>query len=136
MALYNHLPVYKVSYDLLVDLFRFVKEFSRDYKYTIGESIKKEALEMIKNIYRANSTQQKVELIQAARENAETIRLYLRLTRDLRQISLDQFVRLNEKIESASRQLTAWQRACARGTIEKAGVAFVKANASAPFPVQ
>ena len=42
MATYNHLPVYKVSYDLLVELFRFTKDFTREYKYTIGESIKKE----------------------------------------------------------------------------------------------
>jgi hypothetical protein len=39
MALYNHLPVYKTSYDLLVELFRFVKDFSRDYKFTLGESM-------------------------------------------------------------------------------------------------
>ena len=110
MSTYNHLPVYKASYDLLVDLFRSVKDFTREYKFTIGESIKSEAVQMIKNIYRANSSYKKKELLQAARENAETIRLYLRLIKDLQQISLAKFVRLNEKIESVSRQLTAWQR--------------------------
>ncbi|MDP3882657.1 MAG: four helix bundle protein [Candidatus Staskawiczbacteria bacterium] len=109
MAIYNHLPVYKVSYDLLVDLFRFIKDFNREYKYTIGESIKNEAIEMITNIYRANSTQNKKPLIQKARENAEVIKLYLRLIKDLKQINLEKFVQLNEKIESASKQLTAWQ---------------------------
>ena len=103
--------MYNVSYDLLVDLFRFVKEFSREYKFTIGESIKNEAIEMIKNIYRANSSMQKAPLIQAARENVETIRLYLRLLKDLRQINLEKFVRLNEHIESISKQMTAWQKA-------------------------
>lgn len=33
MALYGFLPVYKVSYDLLVDLFVFTKEFNKEYKY-------------------------------------------------------------------------------------------------------
>jgi four helix bundle protein len=112
MALYNQLPVYKASYDLLVELFRFVKDFSREYKYTLGDSIKKETIGMITNIYRANSNRNKGELIQAARENVETIRLYLRLTKDLRQISLEKFVRLNEFIESISKQLTAWQKSC------------------------
>lgn len=113
MALYNHLPVYKDSYDLLVELFRFVKDFSREYKFTLGESIKKEAIDMITNIYRANSSRAKGVLIQAARENAETIRLYIRLCKDLQQINLAKFVRLNELIESVSKQLTAWQRSCA-----------------------
>ena len=110
MAIYNLLPVYKVSYDLLVDLFIFTKEFNREYKYTIGESLKKEAVEMITNIFRANSTRNKSPFIQKARENAEIVRLYLRLIKDLKQISLGRFVRLNEKIESVSKQLTAWQK--------------------------
>jgi hypothetical protein len=112
MALYNHLPVYKTGYDLLVELFRFVKDFSREYKFTLGESIKKETIDMITNIYRANGSLHKVPLIQGARENVEVIRLYLRLLKDLQQISLEKFIRLNELIESVSKQLTAWQKSC------------------------
>jgi len=110
MANYDHLPVYKVSYELLVELFRFTKDFSREFKYTLGESIKNETIEMITNIYRANSQYAKKERLQSARENIETIRLFLRLLKDLQQISLKKFVFLNEKIESVSKQLTAWQK--------------------------
>ncbi len=31
MGLHQELPVYKASYDLLVEIFRFTKEFSMDY---------------------------------------------------------------------------------------------------------
>jgi len=110
MATYNHLPVYKTSYDLLVEIFQFTKNFNREYKYTIGENIKKETIEMIINIYRANSNYAKKPLIQAARENAEVIRLLFRLLKDLKQISLEKFVEINEKLESVSKQLSAWQR--------------------------
>ncbi len=110
MAVYNHLPVYKVSYDLLVELFKCVKEFKRDYKYTIGENIKKETIEMMMCVYRANSSYSKKSLIQEARERTEVIRLLLRICRDLRQIGLEKFVDLNEKIESVSKQLAAWQK--------------------------
>ena len=34
MALYNELPVYKATYDLLLGIFKFTKEFSKEYKYT------------------------------------------------------------------------------------------------------
>jgi len=46
MPLYLYLPVYKASYDLLLELFRFAKDFNREYKYTLGESIKKEIVEI------------------------------------------------------------------------------------------
>jgi len=110
MATYNHLPVYKASYDLLVELFRFTKDFTREYKYTIGQSIKEETIEMITNIYRANSSYSKAVIIQKARENVEVIRLFLRLLKDLKHINIKKFVWLNEKIESVSKQLSAWQK--------------------------
>ena len=36
-------------------MFRFTKDFSKEYKYTVGESLKKETIELITLIYRANS---------------------------------------------------------------------------------
>ena len=95
MSLYNNLPVYRASYDLLVDLFRLTKDFSREYKYTLGESIKKEVVEMISNIYRANSSYSKEKIIQSVRENVEVIRLFLRLLKDLKQVNLEKFIFLN-----------------------------------------
>ncbi len=39
MALHYELPVYKACYDLLLEVFRFTKGFSKEYKYTVGESL-------------------------------------------------------------------------------------------------
>ena len=38
MGYYNELPVYKATYDLLVEMFRFTRNFSREYKYTVTNS--------------------------------------------------------------------------------------------------
>ncbi|MBT3853044.1 four helix bundle protein [bacterium] len=35
MATYDNLPVYKSSYDLLLLVFKVVKEFTKEYKYTL-----------------------------------------------------------------------------------------------------
>lgn len=110
MSIYLYLPVYKASYDLVLEIFRTIKEFNREYKYTLGESIKKEAIEMITDIYRANSSFSKEPHIKKAREKIETIRIFFRLARDLRQVGLKRFVDVNEKIENISKQLTAWER--------------------------
>jgi len=37
LAYYNDLPVYKATYDLLFEMFRFTKNFTKEYKYTVGE---------------------------------------------------------------------------------------------------
>ena len=110
MALYNKLPVYKASYDLLLDIFRFTANFTREYKFTVGEKLKNETLTLILLVYKANSSTAKVEILQEAREQIELIRVLIRLMQDLKQVSLKSFVMINKKIENVSKQLTGWQK--------------------------
>ncbi len=46
MSRYDELPVYKASYDLLLEIFQFTKNFNKEFKYTVGESLKKEMVEL------------------------------------------------------------------------------------------
>ena len=110
MALHNELPVYKVTYVLLLEIFKFTKEFGKEYKYTVGENLKKQTIDLLTLIYRANSRKDKQEVLQEAREHIEVIRLFVRLMKDMQQISLKRFVEVNLKIESVSKQLVGWQR--------------------------
>ena len=113
MAIYNHLPVYKAAYDLMLEIFQFTKDFSREYKYTIGQDLKIEATQLIKRIFQANSDfGTRKQYIKQARAHTEVIRLYIRLLKDLKQINVKKFVSLNEKIESVSKQLAGWQQSC------------------------
>ena len=110
MSTYDNLPVYKVSYDLLLIIFSVVKEFAKEYKYTLWDSIKKEIIDLISNIYRANiSFSNRLVCIKQARENIEIVRLYIRLTKDLKQLNIPKFAEINEKIESISKQLLYWE---------------------------
>jgi hypothetical protein len=68
MALYSELPVYKATYDLLLGIFRFTKDFGKEYKYTVGESLKKETIELLTLIYRANVKRDKQDVLQEARD--------------------------------------------------------------------
>ena len=111
MALYSELPVYKATYDLLLGIFRFAKYFGNEYKYTVGESLKKETIELLTQIYRANVKRDKQDVLQEARERIEVIRLFIRLMKDMQQISVKQFVQINESVENVSKQLSGWQKA-------------------------
>lgn len=112
MATYDNLPVYKVCYDLIILLFASGRHMDRDFRYTLGETIKKELVELMANIYRANCRYQKKELLNQAKENLEIVRLLLRLSMELKQTSMKIFAVANEKIESISKQLTTWERSC------------------------
>ena len=110
MGLHNELPVYKASYDLLIAIFEFSGHFKKEYKYTVGESLKKETIELLTLIYRANSRTDKKEVLQEARERIEVIWLFIRLMKDMKQINLKKFVEINKTVENVSKQLTGWQK--------------------------
>jgi len=110
MAQYNELPVYKATYDLLLAIFQFTKEFSKEYKYTVGESLKKETIELLTLIYRANTRHQKADVLQMAREQIEVIRLLIRVMKDMKQISLEKFVKINQSVENVSKQLSVYRK--------------------------
>lgn len=106
------LPVYKVSYDLLLYSFKLIKNLTRDYKYTIGEKVKNEITDLLMNVYRANKTKlkiKKLEKVEMAIENIEVIRLLVRLLYDLHEINLKNYVKVNVDIENVRRQLSGWQ---------------------------
>jgi 23S rRNA-intervening sequence protein len=112
MATYDNLPVYKACYSLLILLFSGARNMQRDYRYTLGETMKNELVALVTNIYRANCRAEKKNLLTSARENIEVVRLLLRLSRDLNQFPLKPFVAANENIESISKQLTTWEKSC------------------------
>jgi len=39
MALFTNLPVYKLGYDLLIDIHKITKSYTREHKYTLGEKL-------------------------------------------------------------------------------------------------
>jgi len=111
MTTYNNLPVYKCSYDLLLQTFEIVTKFNKQYKYTLWDKIKNEIIELITSIYRANSSfENRYINIEKAREQVEVLKLYIRLSKDLRIINIKNFADISLKTESLSKQLYSWQK--------------------------
>lgn len=75
MAHYQNLPLFKAIYDLLIYLFTISRNFQKDYRYTIGENIKKRMLDMIVLLYKTNSSKTKSPLITELREHQKNTNL-------------------------------------------------------------
>ena len=112
--IYDNLPVYKATYDLLLLVFRMNRNFQRDYRYTLGENVKNELIALLVCIYQPNSTAQKIVHLQRAREHVVVVKLQIRLLMDLKQINLKQYATAAEQIESISKQLAAWYKSSER----------------------
>jgi hypothetical protein len=89
---------------LLLCIFEFTKSLIKEFKYSVGESLKKEVIDLLILIYRVNLRQDKGVLLEEAEERIEVIQLLIKLMQDLHQISIKNFVNINSTVEEVSKQ--------------------------------
>ena len=91
MAQYKHLPIYKITYSLLETVVRKIKEFPKDFKYSLGEKLLSECVELVIYIYKANTAVKKQQYIEEILERVLVVELLLRLSKDMHLINIDSF---------------------------------------------
>lgn len=64
MALSHELPIYKDTYKLILLIFKRTKDFSREYKYTLGQDMKRDSIILVRSIYRANRNTDKRQYLE------------------------------------------------------------------------
>lgn len=84
MVLHTELPVYKDTYQLILKIFEIIKEFSKEYKFTLGQDMKRDALHLIRSIYRANKHKNRAEHLEVFLDELELLKLEIRLCVDMK----------------------------------------------------
>ncbi len=124
MAQYQHLPIYKQTYDILLRTMVATKDFPREYKYTLGQKMKDELIELVVMIYRANSAADKARHIQEILERVQAVQLLMRLSHDMKILSRRHYTALAQMTDSLGRQAQGWLKGSkqnsGRGTPEQA----------------
>jgi hypothetical protein len=116
MAQYQHLPIYKQTYDILLRTMTATKDFPREYKYTLGQKIKDELIELVVMIYRANSAADKARHIESIVGSA--IQLMMRLSHDMK-LPRRHYAALSEMTDSLAKQAQGWLRSSGKGKPER-----------------
>ncbi len=72
MARHDELPVYKATYNLMLSVLRFLKDFTKEYKYSVGDTLKKETMELMTLVDRASTRAEMPLVLEEARERSGT----------------------------------------------------------------
>lgn len=110
MAIYTELKVYEDCYQLFLQLVTGTARMQRDFRYSLGEQVRRAAMDMLILIFKANKSHAKAAYISAAREKLVEVQILLRVFGDTRQLSEKQFAMLMEITVSLSKQLAAWEK--------------------------
>ncbi len=119
MAVYSELKVYEECYRLFLQLVTSTARMQRDYRYSLGEQVKRSAMDMLVLIFKANKSYNKCEHIATAREKLVEVQVLLRVFNDIKQISDKQYAMFMEMTVSISKQLVAWERSASKTNKER-----------------
>ncbi len=119
MAQYQHLPIYKQTYDILLRTMIATKDFPREYKFTLGQKIKDELIELVVMIYRANSAASKKQHINAILERIQAVQLLMRLSHDMKILPRGHYAALAEMTDGLGRQAQGWLKSSEGRTAER-----------------
>jgi len=75
MALSEELPIYKDTYKLILLIFEYTKGFTREYKYTLGQDMKRDSIQLVRSIYRANRHADKRQYLEEFLDNFEILKI-------------------------------------------------------------
>ena len=108
----ENLPVFKLVYDLLLRLFHETGKMSKDFRYTLGEDLKRNLMRVEVCIYRANTEKEatrKMEFIGEALERMVEVKLSVRILHDSKQLSLKKYALLCEQMVTIEKYLKNWK---------------------------
>ena len=111
MALYYSLPVFRDVYRLILLLFEHTSDFPREYKYTLGQDIKRDGIVLVRSIYRANKAKSKTEYLEAFLDDFEVLKLEIRICVDLKILPMKKQAEIALLMDSIGRQITGWRNA-------------------------
>jgi hypothetical protein len=109
LALSHELPIYKDTYKLILLIFERTQHFSREYKFTLGQDMKRDAICLVRSIYRANRNADKRQYLEEFLDNFEILKLEVRLCADLKLISIKHLSEISQMLEIIGKQATSWK---------------------------
>ena len=107
---FNSLPVYGMAYRLAVEATEMVSRLERNYRYSLGEDIRKGAKSAVLAITLAGKGENRADNIHSALITILDVQLSLRLLNDLKVLPDKRYVYFLESTEDILKRLSNWER--------------------------
>jgi hypothetical protein len=105
------LKIYQKIYDFILWLRFVVQRFSKVYKYSLGIKLENEALELIKQVIRANMKQgSKKEELEECFVHYETVKIFIRLCKDDKLLNIKQYEFASRELVEIGALLGGWYK--------------------------
>jgi hypothetical protein len=102
------------AYDFVLWLVPKVEKFSRSYRFTIGDRLTADGLDLLTLIVEAAYARKNERLLDQANRKVNGTRYLLRLCKDLRLLSADSYGFAAGQLDEIGRMVGGWRKAAAK----------------------
>lgn len=104
------IPIFQKTYDLYKTFYGFRASVQKQDRYTIWQRCENAILEILESILAASEAYkaEKVPLLQRASVKLNSLRIFLRLMKELRTIDNKKYVAFQEPVDEIGRMLGGW----------------------------
>lgn len=110
MSNLDDLPLYIAVYKLLKYLYLLVKNFRKEFKYTLGQDILECAWDVLDGIISANAVSniEKAKIIRNTSASFDKLKSRLRMAHELKLIAHKQYAYIMTQNEEIAKMLSGW----------------------------
>ena len=110
---YSQVPIIQCAYELALEAQRLVLAFPKNLRYQFGERLARLTQDLFENTIQANFTRDPTarwRMLDRLAAAVFTIRMLLRMAKDLKTISTGQYANATMRLEDYHKQLIGWTK--------------------------
>lgn len=108
----DKLLIFQKTYDFVLWLYLIINRIPKSHRLVLGKHMEELGVSLLILVVKANKSrgQARMALQLQISDELDCLRILIRLTKDLRMMSIKQYVVAAEKINEIGRMLTAWMK--------------------------
>ncbi len=111
----RNLTIFEKTYELILWLYPTVNKFPKSQRFVLGQRIENTVLKILEGIIETNQERDKIPHLKQISVELDKLRILIRLSKDLRFISVRQYGFAAEKINEIGEMLGGWINVCRKG---------------------
>ena len=106
--MFQNLKIFEKTYELILWLYPTVNKFPKSQRFVLGQRIENAILKILEGIIEANQERSKLLFLKKISVELDKLRILIRLSKDLKFISVRQYGFAAEKVNEIGRMLGGW----------------------------
>jgi len=106
--MFQNLAIFEKTYELILWLYPTVNKFPKPQRFVLGQQIENAILKILQGIIEANQERNKIPYLKQISVELDKLRILIRLSKDLKFISIKQYGFVANKVNEIGKMLGGW----------------------------